>query len=457
MLNGIKRNQMLYYNELFLKSSKDANLFLRESYTGTDFNSLKEYYSLESAKIVINLRRLTNMSVELLDEKGNIISVKEGMIGILNEKIQKIVLNGNPVYQKIGSEITYFAPIYDYEEQIGVYKIRYNSAREDKLYNDMKFLYYKIGIFFIILTSLLGSLYFGKIANIILKLKDSVKFIGEGKYNNVDYIKTNDELEELGIGISELSNIINKNFMDLNNQKDKLEKMIKKLQILEMKQSTFIGNITHEFKTPLTVLKIQFDLMDLYKLDDTMANDSKKIVNTELKKLNSMVENILYLSKIEKYDYEFNKDKVNLQKLLIDIIDRLKYTAIQSDIQMVVNVEQMFIFGDKDSLVQIFTNLLDNAIKYSTSNGKVVIKNFMKNELNYIQIENNAINISKEDQIKIFEPFYTIDQSRNKNISGTGLGLPLVKNLIESNNGRIQVDSNNNKIIFTVIFDNYNK
>ena len=112
---------------------------------------------------------------------------------------------------------------------------------------------------------------------------------------------------------------------------------------------------------------------------------------------------------------------------------------------------------DKDSFIQIFVNIIDNAIKYNVENGKVIVSNYLKGEKIFITIENIGDKIDEEDLIKIFEPFYIIEKSRSKKFSGTGLGLPLVKNLIEKQGGIISFesffDSNDGNLnLVTVVF-----
>ncbi|QUH19521.1 hypothetical protein [Alkaliphilus sp. B6464] len=180
------------------------------------------------------------------------------------------------VYEKYGSNIVYLAPIYDFNKQIGAIKITYSAERENIFYKDIKLLFYKISRVSICIASLIGILYFSKIAEDISRLKYSVEAIEQGDYDSIMKLDSQDELGDLRERIFFVAKTIKQNIEDITTEKEKLELAIKKLQKLEKQQKEFIGNITHEFKTPLTVLKAQIDLISLYRDDEEMACRSKK-------------------------------------------------------------------------------------------------------------------------------------------------------------------------------------
>lgn len=454
MLNGILENQKKYYIDYLTSKSKDANIFLRESYNSTNHNSIKDYFLLDGEDIGMKLTKIINLPIELYDQSGELISIDYEIKDLKNKEVLDIALNGNPIYEKTDGNIIYLAPIYDYDKQIGICKIQYNTFKEDQLYLNIRILYLNIAIYSTIIVSIIGSVYFSNIANKILGLNKLVENIGAGEYSNKRYFNTKDELEYLNKGIIDLSNIIENNINDLNYEKEKLEFMIQKLKDSELQQKNFIGNITHEFKTPLTILKIQLDMLELYNDDKDILITGKDIMNKEIKRLDGMIENILYLSKIQKYEYEFNKERLCTKDLLEEVIYRFKYQSILSEVKIYSNLEDITLLMDKDSFLQIFINLIDNAIKYNIKNGKIIINSFIKENNIYIKIKNTGPKIEEDEINKIFQPFYIIEKSRNKKISGTGLGLPLVKKIIEKQDGKIEFKSSEEFNVVTVMFKN---
>ncbi|WP_353095503.1 HAMP domain-containing sensor histidine kinase [Tissierella praeacuta] len=453
MLRGVSYNQRGYYEELLQENSKNANLYIRESYISSDSNNFEEYYVREAENLMLNLKRIINLPITLYDMEGQILCRGDNIF--IDRKPPDIMINAlkdQSIYEKNGDKIVYLAPIYDFNKQIGVLEIMYNTTRESILYRDIKLLFYRIGIMFISLASLVGIMYFSKIAGNILKLRYSVEAIEKENYDSIVKLESGDELESLSLGIFSMARTIKQNVEDITIEKEKLELAIKKLGKLEKQQKEFIGNITHEFKTPLTVLKAQIDLMSMYKDDEEMCCRSKLIAEKELKRLDNMVENILSLSKVEKYSFEFKKNKVNTKKLLEDICMRMEGKASKFGIEIMDNLQDAYIFIDTESFMQIFINIIDNAIKYNLRDGRIYVRNYIKEYNNYIEVEDTGIGIEKEHRDKIFEPFYTVDKNRSKDFSGTGLGLSLVKSLVESQGGKIRLMDTKKTTCFEIVF-----
>lgn len=341
-------------------------------------------------------------------------------------------------YVEEGNHIIYGAPVYDFNEQIGALKkIIYDISTQNNFYESIKRLLWKVGGISITITFIIAWFYFLSIVRRIRRLKTSVKAVGHGYYNQVNSFKTGDELGELSVGIKAMANKIEGNINDINAEKRKLEKALTHLQKLEKKQKEFIGNITHEFKTPITVVKAQLDLIHLYNDDNEMFYQSLDIADKELKRLNQMVENILYLSSMEKYDYELQKESISGDELLHEIINRMRGKAAKYGISIHENIEQGRLVMDQESYMQIMINLIDNAIKYNTREGKIFIRSYQNEGQYKIEIEDTGIGISHKHKKRIFfEPFfYTVDKNRSRQFSGTGLGLSLVQKLLKKSKG----------------------
>ncbi len=451
-LRGIEDNQRVSYETFLKDNSKTANLFIRQKFYLSKYENFEYFYIDSARELSIELGSLLNINTILYDKNGKLIGSSDKVINDKNEYTEIIMkaLDNNIVYQQIGDTIVYAAPVYDFNDQIGVLKIEYNVKKQRVFYEDIKELFIKVGIVSIIIALLAASLYFWCFVKKIIQLKKSVKFVEDGNYDAVSIINTNDELGELSKGIVAMSNKIQDNIEEINIEKSKLQAALEKLQKLEKKQKEFIGNITHEFKTPITVIKAQLDLITLYDDDEDMVDRSKEIADKELKRLDNMIENILYLSSMEKYDFELKKERIDSQVLLTEIIERMSGKASKFGIQIIYDIIPVEIYIDRDSFMQIFINLIDNAIKYNKNNGKIIIKSYIKDEKNIIEIEDTGIGIPDEHKSRIFEPFYTVDKNRSKNFSGTGLGLSLVYKLLKKQDSDIKVKDSIKGTIFQV-------
>ncbi|WP_066496614.1 sensor histidine kinase [Abyssisolibacter fermentans] len=450
-LNGVKENQKESY-EIFLKdNSKTANLYIREKFLVTKSKDFEKFYIENASKISLELARMLDLKTVLYDNNGNVISNIQNLIDNNdNTKLLSKALENNIVYQKEGDRIIYAAPVYDLEKQIGVLKFEYSIKKQRIFYEDIRKLFLKVGLVSIIVTFILARLYFIDIVKSIIILKESIKNVEKGNYDCIEIINRSDEFGELGKGILAMSKKIKNNINQINNEKKKLKKALVKLQKLEKRQREFIGDITHEFKTPITVIKAQIDLITLYNDDENMVNKSKEIAEKELKRLDSMIENILYLSRTEKYDFELKRRKINTKIILKEIIERMTGKASKYGIEIIENIKEACVYMDYDSFMQIFINLIDNAIKYNNIDGKIFIRSYIIDNKNYIEIEDTGIGIPNEHKRRIFEPFYTIEKNRSKKFSGTGLGLALVYKLLEKQNAAISVLDGDKGTIFKV-------
>ena len=470
MLNGIFNNQKKTDETILLENSKLANLYIRELYISrddsdgvnldygslNDINKLKEmdfktFYEQEAYSLSVAIERMVHLPVAFYSIDGKLLdgSFKE-ILGQDEVELLNRSLKNEIVYEKRGDEIFYFAPIYDFENQIGVMKLVYSTYSNRIFYNEIKYLFIKIGILSLIITGGAGVGYFSKVSKEIDVLKKNIKSIEAGDYQLDSILETNDELEELSRGIYYAAGKIDNEVNALYEEKQKLELAINKLQKLEKQQKIFIGDTTHEFKTPLTVIKAQMDLMTLYRDDEVMTVKAKEIAEKEIKRLDNMVAKTLYLSRLEKYDFERKLENVNMDILLDDICQRMEGKANKFNISIIRDLKPWIFVRDSEQMMQIIINLIDNAIKYNEVGGKIFVRNYFENKKHIIEIEDTGIGISANDKKHIFKPFYVVDKNRSKKFSGTGLGLALVKKLICAQGGDIDIKDGLNGTIFKI-------
>jgi signal transduction histidine kinase len=217
----------------------------------------------------------------------------------------------------------------------------------------------------------------------------------------------------------------------------KLQLAVTKLQALEQQQKQYIGNISHEFKTPLTSIKAYVDLLNMYDDDPKLLFDAKLNIAKETGRLYEMVEKVLQLTALEKYDFESQAELLEVAEGLEDICGRMNGKAERYGITITLDAEPAHIWIDKESFMHIFINLLDNAIKYNVPQGSVHLHSEVRDQRVWITIKDSGIGIPPEARDKIFEPFFTVNRDRSRASGGTGLGLSLVRNLVEKQNGTI--------------------
>jgi signal transduction histidine kinase len=206
-------------------------------------------------------------------------------------------------------------------------------------------------------------------------------------------------------------------------------------------RSDFISNVTHELKTPLTSIRMYAESLMMGRVkSDSVQKEYLSIVVTETDRLKRMINNILEFSKMEKGKPEYHFVNSNLASILNTSIQEMNYWFEKEHFEVITELDEtIYAEVDPEKMMQAIGNLLSNAIKYSTDTKKIFIRLFKKSELVCIEVEDRGIGIPEDKLSRIFEQFYRIEQKES--ISGTGLGLTVVKEIIEAHHGNISVTS----------------
>ena len=224
------------------------------------------------------------------------------------------------------------------------------------------------------------------------------------------------------------------------------QQQIKKLNLRESYRREFLGNISHELKTPLFTVQGY-----LLTLEDGAMNDKKlglkylNRANKGVERLISIVKDLDLISKLEAADLNLNKQPFNILELVQDVFELLEMKAKKRNISLVFNKPYPFpimVIGDVERIEQVLTNLIVNSIKYGKIDGTtmVTIVPYKKNKIKII-VADNGEGIKKEHQARLFERFYRVDQSRSREQGGSGLGLSIVKHIIEAHDEKIFLKS----------------
>jgi two-component system phosphate regulon sensor histidine kinase PhoR len=206
-------------------------------------------------------------------------------------------------------------------------------------------------------------------------------------------------------------------------------------------QSDFISNVTHELKTPLTSISMFAESMLLKRVKkDSDKEEYLSIILKESERLKRMINNILEFSRLEKGKSDYQFVNSNLASLLTTAIHEFDYWFEKEGFEVVTELDNKVIAKvDPDKMKQVFENLLNNAFKYSITTKKIIIRLYAKTSSIHIEIEDHGIGIAENEIPKIFEKFYRINH--RESISGTGLGLTVVNEIVQAHDGKIEVSS----------------
>ncbi|MGF7014341.1 two-component system histidine kinase PnpS [Ornithinibacillus bavariensis] len=218
---------------------------------------------------------------------------------------------------------------------------------------------------------------------------------------------------------------------------------ISDLKQLEVMRKDFVANVSHELKTPITSIRgFSETLLDDDLKDKEIARQFLGIINEESRRLQSLIQDLLTLSKLENEDSKLELTLVNTRKLIDDVIPVLKQQADQKGIQLIIdNDSEIDFLADLNGIKQVMINLVANAINYTPKDGRVTLKVKEEQDFIHLCVKDTGIGIPKEELPRIFERFYRVDKARSRNTGGTGLGLAIVKHIVELHKGMIEVES----------------
>jgi len=234
-----------------------------------------------------------------------------------------------------------------------------------------------------------------------------------------------------------------------------LHKSINKERKLMEQKKNFLLSVTHELKSPLASIKILLQTIQKRDLTKAQILDfiDKSLLDVE--RLDDMVENMLLASKIDNRSYTFPKAQFNLSVLVDSIVNRLQITKCNCN-QQIINAEiepKIEITGDKFALTSVVTNLVENAVKYSKPCQSVDVKLFSKEGRIYLQVADHGIGIADDEKTRIFDKFYRVGSEDTRNTKGTGLGLYIVKEVLDKHQASIRVKDNRPAgSVFEVVF-----
>lgn len=217
----------------------------------------------------------------------------------------------------------------------------------------------------------------------------------------------------------------------------------KKLSVLK---NDFINNMTHELKTPVATISLATEMLNKEKVQakKDKLNNYISIINEENKRLGNHIERVLQTAQLDKEAIKLNLEKINLHNLLQDLDNKFKLRIIDAEakINWNLNAEKYIIKGDRVHLLNIFSNLMDNALKYRKEDKLIIdLNTYNKQNKIFVEIKDNGIGMTKADSKRIFEKFYRVPTGDIHNVKGFGLGLSYVKTMIEQHDAKVSIDS----------------
>ena len=284
-------------------------------------------------------------------------------------------------------------------------------------------MYLSSTVFAVALSFLVAYFLAARLANPLRQMSKATKAYAQGDFSKRVTVRGSDEIAELC---------------------GSFNRMASALSVLESSRRSFVANVSHELKTPMTTIGGFIDGI----LDGTIPKDKHDEyllrVSDEVKRLSRLVTSMLNLSKIEAGELELKLSEFDISALVIDCMLSFEQNIEKKNISVegFENLEPTMVTADRDMLHQVIYNLVDNAVKFTQNNGVIsVFAGENKNGEIYVSIHNTGEGVSSEEIGKIFERFYKVDKSRSYDVKSAGLGLYLCKTIVEMHRGKIFAES----------------
>ena len=389
-------------------------------------------YELEDISYLESIE-VSSLRVTLIDLEGNVIfdnqlDESEMENHASREEFKEAKENGYGISKRYSSSLlkTFYYVAYKLDNNI----IRVSKVADSTLYILFINLWplYIVSIVLIICAILLGFLLSKKIVDPINNI-------------NLEHPLENNKYKE-----------IEPLLIRIETQKNELMKENEEVLNASKVRQEFTSNVSHELKTPLHVISGYAELIKEGIVKDSDVKEFGEKIYSEASRMSKLVEDIMKISKLES-DKAVEKTQLNLKNIVVAIVDSLMIEADKKNVKFKLSLNDCSIRGNYDSIYSLIFNLVDNAIKYNKTNGKITIKLQEVSNNVILSVKDTGIGIPKEDLDRIFERFYRVDKSRSKDSGGTGLGLAIVKHSLIVNNATIKVESELKKgSTFTVTF-----
>ena len=214
-------------------------------------------------------------------------------------------------------------------------------------------------------------------------------------------------------------------------------------------KSDFVANVSHELRTPLQSIKLGLETINNGHATKDLESQKKilPVVLQQTSRMENIVNDLLSLSRIELQEHIRPNDKVDLNEIISHSIELHQEILKKNNIKCEFEEKSKSIKtnGDRNRLVEVFNNLIDNAIKYSEKNKKIIIKSKIEGDYFIVVIKDEGIGISKENIPQITERFFRVDPAKSKEVGGTGLGLAIVKHIVNQHRAEMMISSEINK------------
>lgn len=281
--------------------------------------------------------------------------------------------------------------------------------------------YFYVAVFVIIISLVVAFFLAKRISSPIVKMKNEANKLAEGDYD-----------------VKFESN----SFSEINDLASTLDDATEKLSQINDLRKDLVANVSHDIKTPLTIIQTYAEMIqDISGDDPKKRNEHLDVILKETEYLNKLVTDMSELSKLQSGNIEIKRDNFDLTGCTERVIELLRQLLEEKNIKLTTKLDDCVIYADEIKMSQVIYNFISNAIKHSKDNGTIIVNVFDNEESTRLEVIDNGEGISEESLPYIWDRYYKVDKNFNRNINSTGLGLAIAKAILEAHKAKYGVES----------------
>lgn len=418
---------MLYLHQTIVHSRVNEEFSHLVSRGSNHRDALEDSYSENTMRHISLMEYNGAKQVAITDEDFNLLTSSEEDWTTLVELISRFSnrkFNEDQIIQKNWKEEKYIISLHPYTvngKQTG-YVILFQSTKDlQLLVNKLNFHFILAGLASMISLCIVYLILSKYLTRPLIRMKEATEKLSVGEFNVTLPKQGNDEL-------GDLSNAIQKLASDLERvKKDRME---------------FLASISHELHTPLTYLSGYSKVAMRSELNDEERKKYLSIIDEESLRMTKLVKNLFDMAKMDDNNFSVSKQSIQVLPFFFHLYEKVLPSFNMKGIELEMDCKEDFeILADPLRLEQIVLNLLDNALKYSSEGTTTTLAIAQKNYKTVISVIDQGIGIHENDFAYIFDKLFRVEKSRSRDYGGSGLGLSIVKELVEAHDGTIEVQS----------------
>lgn len=320
----------------------------------------------------------------------------------------------------------------------------------DEVIGNLNQYYIILFVFTMIIVILIAIIFSKTLSKPLVKMSTIANQIANQNFSEKYLVHSKDELGQMGEALNKISTNLEQKITELVHANEKLAQDYELQLKLKEKEKEFVANISHELKTPLTVINgyIKGIKNGIYDQNDLKFCD---VILDEVDRMTEMVQEMLDISRLESPTYQLIESTFDLWHTFLKVFDKFKVMADEKGLQILFEIDdEAYVSGDIKRIEQVITNLFINAVKYTPKQNRINIKIIYLESLNkyMFKIENENTFIPYKEMEQIWNPFYRVEKSRSKEFGGSGLGLAIVKQILERHHSSFGVNNTKNGVEF---------